>query len=245
MSIEINNFTVLESVYGRFVVNRHCDLQAEALIKTGRPHIDDEIRLLRRIAGTLPEGAVAVDAGANIGLVAVPLAQALKPRGGIVLAFEIQRMLHYALCGSAALNDLDNLHIYPQGLGGSVRDEMMVRLDYGVPQDFGSFSLLQQNALPTERVRIVTLDSIGLQRLDLLKIDVEGMEIEVLMGAQASIQRGRPWCCIEYWKIGLPALKDVFEGSGYELYRIDHLNLLCAPAEKLRASGLTLDAQRV
>ena len=245
MTQTVNNFTVLDSVYGKFLVNRHCDLQAEALVKTGRPHIDEEIQLLCKIAATLPEGAVAVDAGANIGLVAMPLAQVLKPKGGVVLAFEVQRMLHNALCGTAALNDLDNLHPYPQGLGGSVRDELMVRLDYGLPQDFGSFSLIEQNAQPTERIKIVTLDSIGLPRLDLLKIDVEGMEIEVLMGAQATIQRGRPWCWIEYWKIGLETLKEVFEGSGYELYRIDHLNLLCAPAEKRRACGLTFDAQRV
>jgi FkbM family methyltransferase len=189
--------------------------------------------------------SIAYYQGANIGLIAVPLAQTLKPKGGIVLAFEVQRMLYYALCGAAALNDLDNLFTYPNGLGGSVREELMVRLDYGLPQDFGSFSLLEQNAQPTERIKITTLDSIGLQRLDLLKIDVEGMEIEVLMGAQATIQRGRPWCWIEYWKIGLPTLKDIFEGSGYELYRIDHLNLLCAPAEKLRTSGLSFDAQRV
>ncbi len=245
MTLEINNFTVIESIYGRFVVNRHCDLQAEALIKTGRPHIDSEIQLLCKIAETLPEGAIAVDAGANIGLIAAPLARTLKPRGGVVLAFEVQRMLYYALCGTAALNDLDNLYTYPNGLGSSMREELMVRLDYGLPQDFGSFSLLEQNAQPTERIKIATLDSIGLQRLDLLKIDVEGMEIEVLMGAQATIQRGRPWCFIEYWKIGLETLKDVFEGSGYELYRIDHLNLLCAPAEKLRASGLSFDALRV
>ena len=245
MTQTVNNFTVIESVYGKFVVNRHCDLQAEALIKTGRPHIDDEVQLLCRIARTLPQGAVAVDAGANIGLVAMPLAQVLKPKGGVVLAFEVQRMLHNALCGAAALNDLDNLHAYPQGLGGSVREELMVRLDYGLPQDFGSFSLIEQNAPPTERIKIVTLDSIGLPRLDLLKIDVEGMEIEVLMGAQATIQRGRPWCWIEYWKIGLPAIKDVFEWSGYTLFRIDHMNLLCAPTEKLQVSGLTLDAQRV
>ena len=35
----VNNFTVFESVYGRFVVNRHCDFQADVLAKTGRaPH---------------------------------------------------------------------------------------------------------------------------------------------------------------------------------------------------------------
>ena len=43
---DVNNFTVIESIYGRFVVNRHCKFQAEALIKTGKPHIQDELNLL-------------------------------------------------------------------------------------------------------------------------------------------------------------------------------------------------------
>jgi hypothetical protein len=40
---KVNNFTVIESVYGRFVVNRHCQFHAEYLIKTGRPHIQSEL----------------------------------------------------------------------------------------------------------------------------------------------------------------------------------------------------------
>jgi hypothetical protein len=34
-----------------------------------------------------------VDAGANIGLVSIPVAQLLKDRGGVVHAFEVQRMM--------------------------------------------------------------------------------------------------------------------------------------------------------
>ena len=41
-SMPVNNFTVIESRYGKFIVNRHCAHQAEYLIKTGRPHIQDE-----------------------------------------------------------------------------------------------------------------------------------------------------------------------------------------------------------
>jgi hypothetical protein len=43
MKHKVNNFAVLESVYGRFVVNRHCAYQAETLIKTGYPHIEPEL----------------------------------------------------------------------------------------------------------------------------------------------------------------------------------------------------------
>jgi FkbM family methyltransferase len=242
---EVNNFTVIESIYGRFVVNRHCKFQAEALIKTGKPHIQSELDVLLGIVDTLPNGAFAVDAGANIGLVAIPLAERLKPRGGTVLAFEVQRMIYYALCAGAALNDLDNLFTFHQGLGAASRVEHMATPDYGTPQDFGMFSLLNQPASRNEAVQIVTLDELGLPRLDFLKIDVEGMEMEVLAGAKGMIARHRPWCWVEYWMVGAETIAGAFAGLGYECFVMDPLNLLCAPTNRLGASGLRFEATRV
>ena len=77
----VNNFTVIESVYGKFVVNRHCTYQAEALIKTGRPHIENELRKILIIVDSLPRECIAVDAGAKIGLLSIPIARSLKGRG--------------------------------------------------------------------------------------------------------------------------------------------------------------------
>ena len=237
----VNNFTVLESVYGKFIVNRHCAYQADALVKTGRPHIDEELQKILSIAHTLPKGSVFVDAGANIGLVAVPAAQLLAGKGGLVLAFEVQRMLYYALAGSAALNDLTNLFVMNNGLGAEIRDEMIPLPDYGAPQDFGTFSLLGANPQPKcESLRVLTLDSMELPGLDFLKIDVEGMEIDVIQGARQSIARYRPWCWVEHWIVGTEAVKAAFPCPDYEFYLVDGMNMLCAPSERLKASGLTL-----
>jgi FkbM family methyltransferase len=245
MSFEINNFIMIESVYGKFVVNRHCAFQAEALVKTGRTHIEPELQILLAIADTLPDGAMVVDAGANIGLVSIPLAKALYARHGVVLAFELQRMIYYALCAGAALNDLENLFPYPHGLGAQIRDLRISKLDYGAPQDFGAFSLLAQGPERPEMIKILTLDSLGLPRLDLLKIDVEGMELEVLSGGRATIARGRPWCWIEHWKVGAEAIARTFDGMDYQCFVMDELNMICAPADKLARSGLAFDAPRV
>src|SRR5437870_6179822 len=109
----------MESVYGKFIVNRHCAFQADCLVKTGRPHIEDELRKILTIVDVLPEKCVVVDAGANIGLVSIPIAQSVKTRGGVVHAFEPQRMMAYALCGAVALNDLENLFVYDLALGAT------------------------------------------------------------------------------------------------------------------------------
>ena len=39
----VDNFVVLDSVYGKFIVPRTCLFQAESLVKTGRTHIEDEL----------------------------------------------------------------------------------------------------------------------------------------------------------------------------------------------------------
>ena len=236
----VNNFTVIESDYGKFVVNRHCAFQADHLIKTGRPHIQAELNNILAIVSHLPANCVIVDAGANIGLVAVPIAQAVLPRNGVVHAFEAQRMMHYALCGSAALNDLENLYIYNKALGAERGILKAAKPNYAQPQDFGLFSLTQQDEALPERIEVVTIDSLELPGLDFLKVDVEGMEIEVLKGTRGCLERYRPCCWIEYWKVEISEIKAAFEGLDYRFYRMDPLNLLCLPTGKL--PHLTVDA---
>jgi len=45
----IANFTVLDSIYGKFIINRHCTFQAEHLVKTGVPHIQSELNIIQDI----------------------------------------------------------------------------------------------------------------------------------------------------------------------------------------------------
>ena len=242
MRHNINNFTVLKSVYGKFIVNRHCAYQADVLIKTGYPHIEAELAKLLAIVRSLPDNCVVVDAGANIGLVSIPVAQEIKARGGVVHAFEVQRLLFYALCGSAALNDLDNLRVYNQAVGATAGSVNAGQPDYGTPQDFGLYSLTNPiHGAAGETVKMVPIDALGLPRLDLLKIDVEGMEPDVLRGAQNAIREFSPWCWVEYWKVDIAEIKAAFAGEDYRFFPMDHLNLLCAPATRLAASGLNID----
>jgi FkbM family methyltransferase len=239
----LNNFTVIDSIYGKFIVNRHCHFQAEALVKTGRPHIEEELQKILTIIGSLPSGAVIVDAGANIGLVAIPIARAVRDRGGVVNAYEAQRMLFYALCGSAAINDLDNFYAYNIALGNATATIDVPKPNYAIAQDLGLVSLVEPPAdQPTEKVLLRPLGGVGLSRLDFLKIDVEGMEIDVLKGAEDLIRTQLPWCWIEYWKVGIPEIKQQFAGSPYKFFVMDKLNLLCAPEERLAASRISIAA---
>lgn len=241
----MNNFVVIESVHGKFIVNRNCDFQAETLIKTGATHIESELKNIMTVIEVLPEGAVVLDAGANIGFVCIPLANALRPKNGLVYAFEVQRMLYYALCGTVALNDLENIKVYNAGLGRIESECFISQPDYSQQQDFGTFSLAESSLSSgnlSDLIKIVKIDNLHLERLDFLKIDVEGMELDVLEGGVNTILRERPWCWIEYWKISPDALRSWFAFKNYRLYRMDTLNVLCAPEEKIVSSKLVINA---
>lgn len=243
----VNNFTVVESDYGSFVVNRHAAIQADALIKTGRTHMEPELRNILGMAGTLPKGAIAIDAGANIGIVAIPLAQVLRDiGGGTVLAFEAQRMMFYALCGGAALNDLQNLKAFNQAVGAKQGRIRVPEVDYGRYQDFGALSLRGIDpAAAGEEIDVIAIDQLGLPRLDFLKIDVEGMEIDVLQGAAQTIRAHLPWCWIEVWKVGIEPIKSALAGLPYQFFQMDELNVLCAPSGRRAASNVAISAPEI
>lgn len=241
MKYPIHNFTVLESIHGRIIVNRHCAFQAEALAKTGATHIEGELNNLLVIANTLPQDAVIVDGGANIGLVAVPLAQMGRTRHWTIHAFEPQRMIYNALCGTIALNDLAHVYAHNKGLSDKAGMMIVPAVDYSVPQDYGTVELSNTQSQTTgESVSVIALDDMGLPRLDFLKLDIEGMEIPALQGAKKLIAAHQPWCWIEYWKVGVDAIKAEFSGLNYEFFQIDSLNLICAPLARWNKQQLNI-----
>jgi hypothetical protein len=136
MNQTIRNFVVIDSIHGPFVINRHCALQAEALIKTGRPRIQGELDTILHVIEQLPDGAITVDVGANAGSCACRSRTGCA-RGGRVYAFEPQRTLFHALGGTLALNELDNLHLLNMGLAAANGTMKVPDVDYGQDADFG------------------------------------------------------------------------------------------------------------
>lgn len=140
-------------------------------------------------------GNVVIDVGANIGGITIPLAQKLGP-SGYMIAFEPQQYMYYVLCGNIAINNLINTACFLRLVGDTDGEVKPVpTFDYEKEANFGNnFSRESENALP---VATCTIDSLNLSHLNLLKIDVEGSELEVLLGAGKTIQRTRPFVYVE------------------------------------------------
>lgn len=228
------SFTIqLQTSHGEFLMNRNDRHQPMAIVRTGRPHIEREIQLLLGVVGCLPDGAVVVDAGANIGLIAIPLARALEHRGGMVLAFEPQRLIYYMLAGNVALAGLQNCVCHQGALDATEGGIEVPVADPWQEQDFGMVSLAGevQNG---DLVQAVPIDLLALDRLDLIKIDVEGMEGRVLAGAEETIARCRPLIWIEVWP---DAYQEIFEwmmSRNYAMFVVDQLNFISIPDERCK-----------
>ena len=221
----------LDTNYGRFIMNRHDRHQPLAILRTGAPHIEPEIRALLTIADILPDGALVVDAGANIGLISVPLAQRLQGKAGSVLAFEPQRLIYYMLAGNTALAGLENLTCLQMGLSDCASAANVPNLNPHVDQDFGMVTLTEDDG-SGDLVQTIALDDLGLERLDLLKIDVEHMELPVLVGATETIKRHRPFIWIEVWPDNYAPIYDWMTQNGYSMRIVDELNFCAIPQER-------------
>jgi FkbM family methyltransferase len=228
----IPNFVVLDSIHGRFIVNRHCAFQAEALVKTGATHIEGELNNIFVLIDTLPTGAVIIDGGANAGFFTIPVANRIRGRGQRIISFEPQLTLFRAMSGSLALNDIDFCDLQLAGLGDAPGTAIVPDVDYSIPQDFGT---VQISAAGTGTpVEVKTIDSLGLERVDFIKLDVEGYECAALAGGIGMIQQHRPYIWVEFFISGKDPIKASLAGvPDYAFFQVDYQNMLCIPRERL------------
>ena len=70
----------------------------------------------------------------------------------------------------------------------------------------------------TKKIDMLSIDSLKLKRIDFIKIDVEGMEEEVLKGSTTSIYRFFPIFLIEHIKSDINSLKNFLEKKNYEIF---------------------------
>jgi FkbM family methyltransferase len=143
-------------------------------------------------------GDVVIDVGANIGTHTVFFARRASTTGQ-VYAFEPQRIAFQNLCANLALNGLLNVRAFQAVVAlesGSTID--VPPISYVVPGNYGGVSFATGAAAAGgEQVPVMSLDGLGIDRCKLLKVDVEGMELEVLEGGSMLITEARPIIYVE------------------------------------------------
>lgn len=176
------------------------------------------------------------DIGANIGTFTTWIAKAFP--NGKVYAFEPQRAVFQILSGNAAINNLYNVYTYNIGLGKVNTKIEFEEPNYFSNNDFGMFSLVEK--MVTESgdkivVQINTLDWFleyyNVPKVHLLKIDVEGMDLDVLVGGTNTIKKHLPVIFIEHCdnrKTILEDIKKFLDQFDYG-YTVIGNNVICKP----------------
>jgi FkbM family methyltransferase len=139
----------------------------------------------------LRDGDVFFDAGANIGYVALEVA-AVYGSAVEVFAFEPQPALARNIAVSAALNGFPHVHVYAAMLGKTDDEATLFLSDDSI---HASAVARREGApaLTCPRARIDTLVQSGAVKLpDVLKVDVEGGELDLFIGAATTIREHPP-----------------------------------------------------
>jgi FkbM family methyltransferase len=140
-------------------------------------------------------GDVVVDVGANVGTHAVPLAAKVGPTG-LLLAFEPQRVIHSLLTSNLVTNGHLHARALHAAVGAAPGHLTVPAVDYSATGNFGGVGL--GHSTQGEPVDVLPLDEVGLEKLALLKIDVEGMEAQVLAGALRTLKQCQPVLYLEH-----------------------------------------------
>ncbi|MEA2704641.1 MAG: hypothetical protein QOD63_2586 [Actinomycetota bacterium] len=172
-------------------------------------------QLIRFVRSFLRPGDWAIDAGANVGLMTSPMAAAVGA-GGAVWAFEPFPRNVERLRALKDVNSLSQLRIFPVALAASAATaELRLSAEPG-GSGFPSFVAPWAGG---ERVEVATctLDELVEAHapdcpLRLLKIDVEGAEVELLAGARATLSGPRPTVLCEFHDALLRAAGSSAEG---------------------------------
>ena len=184
---------------------------------------EHEIDILSRY---IPTGGTVLDVGANIGTHSLAFARLVGAEGTVV-AIEGNPVTFGLLSHNVIANDLAGRVLPIMMLAGTQPGIIYVPLHPTATDNLGAKSF--RNAAYGERqpetasvqgVPMCPVDSLNLSRCDLIKIDVEGMEPEVLAGCRASIEKHHPVVYFEFAARDLNILKrsfDILSECGYDL----------------------------
>lgn len=157
------------------------------------------------------DSPVIFDLGANLGAYTIPTALLIEKNNGHIYAFEPQKTIYYQLCGNIFLNRLQNVTALNKAVGQEAGVVEIPVPDYHKMDNVGAFSMVEQyrknegvqSAMSSENdfVQLVKLDDILFNdKTRFLKIDVEGLEIDVLRGAIGFLEHNNfPPFSFEAW----------------------------------------------
>lgn len=195
---------IIETQFGNFIIDEY-DLIGN-YIKNNKVW---EYHLYEIYSQIITKDYYCVDAGANLGFHSIQFGNLGKK----VYSFEPQRYVFNQLSTNILLNGLDDIiDTYRVGLGDIEENKQMWNIEHenwvgNGSHNWGGRGIIQ-NTLDSERannnkfreediIKVITLDSLNIPKCDLIKVDVQGYEFKLFMGAKNLISNFKPIIFLE------------------------------------------------
>lgn len=231
-------FFEAKSKHGKIVINLNDEqsryIGVSSQIMLNRIYEPDEVSLIKKILRKCKEfngsDVVFIDCGANLGVFTLEASKLMKDWGK-VYAFEPQKPIYNAMVQTLKLNNCINVEVYNLALGSKNGFIKVPDLDYSKNSNFGSLELNEGSFsaridnkkishLNYLEVSLKKLDSFNFNRVDFIKIDVEGMEDKILIGANQLIEDYFPIILFENIKTNKAELNNYLINRKYIIKEI-------------------------
>jgi len=224
----------------RVVVPDSLELMTTYVLREQQDWFEDEIKFLRRL---IEPGQKVIDIGANQGVYALTLAKLVGPTGR-VWAFEPASGTAALLAASIGINDFKQVVLVRSAVSNAPG---VAQLSVHAQSEMNGLTRGEAPATATESVDCVTLDdsmeSLGWQGIDFIKIDAEGEEANILRGGEKFLAAHSPLIQYEI-KAGEALHLELvrsFSQRGYQSFRlVPGLDLL-VPFDERTADGYLLN----
>ena len=157
---------------------------------------------------------MAIDVGANIGNHTLFFSKICDFTE--CYSFEPNPAVAYVLRQNVKLNGLNEKVTVVESGVGARKDVMYLGSS---PQDNLGATKLHEKGFSSGRVEVIAIDDMGLTNVDFIKVDVEGMALEVLKGARQTIITNKPILFVEIFDDQLKESMELISSLGYRLER--------------------------
>lgn len=168
-------------------------------------------------------GDTVLDLGGNFGTSALTFARRTGPEGRV---FSFEPAFAAPLTRTLEENGVGNVTVIPHAVGDAPGEMDFYVSDAGIDSRLSD----KPHGGARRRVRVVSLDEFvtefGLDRVDFIKVDIEGAEEQAIRGATAVIERFRPKWSISSYHTDLqgdrqhPKLVRLLNELGYSLHEV-------------------------
>ena len=175
---------------------------------------------------------VVLEGGANIGTLTVKLSKVAKE----VYAFEPVKEIFNVLKQNLEINMCKNVYAINEGLGAEKKHAHI--------RHSGGYSNPGGTAITTGfgNMLVTTIDSLGLDKLDYIKLDIEGHEENALIkGGIETIKRCMPIIVVEHW-LYTETPRDIHKSYkvltdiGYTIHNVHHEDFILLPPKLIKPS---------